>query len=142
MRIFSISLAVSVVLLAAGCSAGTTSGQDPVPKELVGRAALYMAKVQIPENVVWSDAVWSDVVKSLKAAGVPEADIGKDVHLEGGWVPGNARSLLVVKDKDGSTVRWIRQSNDVATSSLVVCVQGEGATAVAVDLNLGDTCKE
>lgn len=137
MRIFLISLAVSVALLATGCSAGTTSGQDPVPKEVIGRAAVHMARVSVPEN-----AMWSDVVKSLKAAGVPETDIGNDVPLEGGWVPGKGRSLLVVKDKDGSTVRWIRQTNDVATSSLVVCVQGEGATAVAVDLNLGDTCKE
>jgi len=137
MRIFSISWAVSVALLAAGCSGGITSGQDPAPKEVIGRAAVHMATVTVPEM-----AGWSDVVKSLKAAGVPEADIGNDVPLEGGWVPGKARSLLVVKDKDGSTVRWIRQTNDVATSSLVVCVQGEGPTAVAVDLNLGDICKE
>lgn len=137
MRFFSISLTVSAALLAAGCSEGITSGQDPVPKEVIGRAAVPMARVTVPEK-----AGWKDLTTSLKAAGVPEANIGNDAHLEGGWVPGKARSLLVVKDKDGSTVRWIRQTSDVATSSLVVCVQGEGPTAVAVDLNLGDSCKE
>lgn len=137
MRFISISLTVSAALLAAGCSDGITSGQDPVPKEVIGRAAVHMARVTVPEK-----AGWSDVVKSLKAAGIPEADIGNDVPLEGGWVPGKGRSLLVVKDKDGSTVRWIRQTSDVATSSLVVCVRGEGPMAMAVDLNLGDSCKE
>ncbi len=137
MRIFSISWAASVALLAAGCSAGTTSGQEPVPKEVIGRAAVHMATITVPEK-----AGWSDVVKSLKAAGVPEADIGNDAPLEGGWVPGKARSLVVVKDKDGSTVRWIRQTKDVASTSLVVCVQGKGPTAAAVDIDLGDSCKE
>lgn len=128
-----------MALLAAGCSAGTTtSGQGHIPKELVGRVASFEARVTLPKN-----ATATDTLQRLRSEGVVGSDSDGDIRLEGAADPASGEAVLVVKEGESSKVRWIVQPNGVPTpSTLLVCIQGEGPTAVAVDLNLGDRCKE
>ncbi|WP_141696881.1 hypothetical protein [Xanthomonas translucens] len=137
MRIISGSMFAGMLLLASGCSAGSDGQPSGVvrsePLQLVG-------EVDLPKN-----ATVEDIPVLLKSAGVTWDDFGGEITLEGPFVESAAtsgRSLVVVKDPFGSKTRLIARSGGLPRlTTLVVCVRGEGATATASDLNLGDVCK-
>lgn len=139
MRIISCSMIAGVLLFGAGCSVGSKSDDGQPGGVVHSEPAHLVGEVDLPK-----DATVDSIPALLKSGGMSWDALDGEIALEGPFVESAAtsgRSLVVVKDPLGSKTRLIARSGGLPRlTTLVVCVRGEGATATASELNLGDVC--